>query len=60
MNRNETRIRKLEGALQPQAGLVCLLHLPGECRELCIRRHGYDPDNYRMTYLVMDELDARA
>jgi hypothetical protein len=61
MNKNEQRIRRLEDAIAASdSGLVCI-HVPnGERFEDCIRRAGYDPANWRMTFVPMDDGDLRA
>jgi hypothetical protein len=54
MGRNETRVEKLETALDSEAARRhVLLAEDGEDRDACIRRHGYDPEDERHFYFVI-------
>ena len=52
-------LSRLESALQP-SGLVVLVQAKGEDREACIRRHGHDETARGLTFLLLDDADARA
>jgi hypothetical protein len=54
MGRNETRVEKLETALDSEAARRHVLFgEEGEDRDACIRRHGFDPHDERHFYFVI-------
>jgi hypothetical protein len=54
MGRNETRVEKLETALDSEAARRhVLLAEDGEDRDACIRQRGYDPEDERHFYFVI-------
>lgn len=54
MGRSEARVEKLESRLDSEVSRRhVLLGEGGEDREACIRWHGFNPEDYHHTYLVI-------
>jgi hypothetical protein len=53
------RLDRLEETINPH-GIMVLSWDGAESRETCIRRHGFDPADRRMTFILADEVDLRA